>query len=44
MSKLKFLEEEDDSPTKQGLGMYSGENEYVAFFEQCSCTGQVWYF
>ncbi|CAK8695850.1 unnamed protein product [Clavelina lepadiformis] len=40
-AKLEFEEDESGNPTKQGLGMYSGEDEYVTFSEPCSCTGQV---
>uniref|UniRef100_H2ZKB3 AAA+ ATPase domain-containing protein n=1 Tax=Ciona savignyi TaxID=51511 RepID=H2ZKB3_CIOSA len=41
MSKLKFEEEEGGEASKSALGMYSTEDEYVAFGELCHCTGQV---
>ena len=40
MAQLKFLEEEGQ-PTKQAIGMYSKDGEYVGFDEPCMCVGQV---
>ncbi|XP_063098488.1 dynein axonemal heavy chain 9 isoform X2 [Cavia porcellus] len=41
MAKLQFQLDASDSPTKISLGMYSKEEEYVAFSEPCDCSGQV---
>ncbi len=41
MAKLKFQKDDDDNDTKVALGMYSKENEFVEFKEECECTGQV---
>ncbi|XP_030063865.1 dynein axonemal heavy chain 9 [Microcaecilia unicolor] len=41
MAKMKFQEDTDGTQSKMGLGMYSKEDEYVAFSEPCDCSGQV---
>ena len=41
MAKLKFKEDEDGQPTKEAVGMYSKDGEYVDFDEPCKCVGQV---
>ena len=38
---LKFKLDGNDEPTKLAVGMYSGENEYVPFPEDCVCDGPV---
>ncbi|XP_026855443.2 LOW QUALITY PROTEIN: dynein heavy chain 9, axonemal [Electrophorus electricus] len=40
-AKMKFESDADGQPTKTGLGMFSKEEEYVAFSRPCDCTGQV---
>lgn len=41
MTKLKFIMDDENEPTKEAEGMYSKEGEYVAFGSTCSCVGQV---
>ena len=41
MAKLKFKEDSDGKPTKEAVGMYSKDGEYVDFDEPCKCVGQV---
>ncbi|XP_069339362.1 dynein axonemal heavy chain 9 [Eulemur rufifrons] len=41
MAKMQFLLDAGEKPTKTSLGMYSKEEEYVAFSEPCDCSGQV---
>ncbi|KAM4663589.1 dynein axonemal heavy chain 17 [Discoglossus pictus] len=41
LSKLEFKLDSDKKLMKIALAMYSKENEYVAFDEECDCTGQV---
>ena len=41
MAKLKFKDDDDGNPTKEALGMYSKEGEYVDFDKTCDCSGQV---
>ena len=41
MAKLKFKEDADGQPTKEAVGMYSKDGEYVDFDESCKCVGQV---
>jgi len=41
VANLKFTLNEDEQPTKEAIGMYSKENEYVAFNQTCDCSGQV---
>ena len=41
MAKLKFKEDEKGEPTKEAVGMYSKDGEYVDFDEPCKCVGQV---
>ena len=41
MAKLKFKEDADGKPTKEAVGMYSKDGEYVNFDEPCKCVGQV---
>ncbi|XP_071813348.1 dynein beta chain, ciliary-like isoform X2 [Apostichopus japonicus] len=41
MAKLEFTKDDDDNDTKDALGMYSKEGEYVDFDETCECSGQV---
>ena len=41
MAKLKFKEDEGGQPTKEALGMYSKDGEYVDFAKPCKCVGQV---
>ncbi|KAL0038617.1 hypothetical protein WJX79_000048 [Trebouxia sp. C0005] len=38
---LEFRKDEAGDPSKGAIGMYSGEGEYVAFAEECSCDGPV---
>lgn len=38
---MQFQLDASGQPTKISLGMYSKEEEYVAFSEPCSCNGQV---
>ena len=40
MAQLKFLEE-DGQPTKEAIGMFSKDGEYVTFDKPCMCVGQV---
>ncbi|XP_071797739.1 dynein beta chain, ciliary isoform X1 [Asterias amurensis] len=40
-AKLKFKQDDDDNDTKEALGMYSKEGEYVEFDSPCECSGQV---
>ena len=42
MAKLKFKEDGDGKPTKEAVGMYSKDGEYVDFDEPCKCVGQVY--
>ncbi|XP_064351341.1 dynein axonemal heavy chain 9 [Camelus dromedarius] len=41
MAKMQFQLDASGKPTKISLGMYSKEEEYVAFSEPCDCSGQV---
>ena len=41
MADLKFEQDGDDNDTKNALGMYSKDSEYVDFPEICDCNGQV---
>ncbi|XP_040604816.1 dynein heavy chain 9, axonemal isoform X6 [Mesocricetus auratus] len=41
MAKMQFQLDASKNPTKTSLGMYSKEEEYVAFREPCDCSGQV---
>ncbi|XP_007946239.1 dynein axonemal heavy chain 9 [Orycteropus afer afer] len=41
MAKMQFQLDDSKKPTKISLGMYSKEEEYVAFSEPCHCDGQV---
>ena len=41
MASLKFEKDDDDNNTKNALGMYSKDDEYVDFPEICDCNGQV---
>lgn len=41
MAKLKFKMDENDKPTKEAIGMYSKDGEYVDFDKPCECVGQV---
>ncbi|XP_047143157.1 dynein beta chain, ciliary isoform X1 [Hydra vulgaris] len=41
MSTLEFTKDNDGVQTKQAIGMYSKENEYVKFNKPFMCTGQV---
>lgn len=41
MAKMQFQLDASQNPTKTSLGMYSKEEEYVAFSEACDCSGQV---
>ena len=41
MAKLKFVDDADGNPTKEAVGMYSKEGEYVDFDKPCDCSGQV---
>ena len=41
VANLKFTLNEDEQATKEAIGMYSKENEYVAFNHPCDCSGQV---
>lgn len=41
MSTLEFKKDDEGNPTKEAVGMYSKENEYVVFKKPFMCTGQV---
>ncbi|CAN9508871.1 unnamed protein product [Ophioblennius macclurei] len=42
MAKMRFRADgEGSAPSKTGMGMYSKEEEYVAFNQPCDCDGQV---
>ena len=41
IANLEFIKAEDGSPTKNAIGMYSGEGEYVAFDQEFQCEGPV---
>ena len=41
LCKLKFRLDADGKPLRFGLGMYSKEDEYVAFDRECDLSGQV---
>ncbi|XP_053528697.1 dynein axonemal heavy chain 9 isoform X1 [Artibeus jamaicensis] len=41
MAKMQFHLDTSEQPTKISVGMYSKENEYVAFSKPCDCSGQV---
>ena len=34
--------DENEKPTKEAVGMYSKDGEYVDFDKPCQCVGQVW--
>ncbi|KAG7506656.1 dynein heavy chain 9, axonemal [Solea senegalensis] len=40
-AKMRFEADREGNPSKTGLGMYSKEDEYVAFDQPCDCSGQV---
>ncbi|XP_055450236.1 dynein axonemal heavy chain 9 [Psammomys obesus] len=41
IAKMQLQLDATQNPTKTSLGMYSKEEEYVAFSEPCDCSGQV---
>ncbi|KAL4676954.1 hypothetical protein H8957_008548 [Semnopithecus entellus] len=41
LCKLKFQLDANDKPLKVGLGMYSKEDEYMVFDQECDLSGQV---
>ncbi|XP_055973719.1 dynein axonemal heavy chain 9 [Sorex fumeus] len=41
IAKMQFQQDTSEKPSKISLGMYSKEEEYVAFSEPCDCSGQV---
>ena len=41
MAKMCFEKDGEGKATDTGLGMYSKEEEYVAFNQPCDCSGQV---
>lgn len=41
MAQLKFVMDEEQKPTKEAVGMYSKDGEYVDFDKSCMCVGQV---
>ncbi len=41
MASLKFEEDESGNPTRNAVGMYSKDKEYVDFDQPCECIGQV---
>lgn len=41
LCKLKFHLDASGKPLKFGLGMYSKEDEYVDFDQECDLSGQV---
>lgn len=41
LCKLKFQLDEQEKPLKMGLGMYSKEDEYMDFDQECDLSGQV---
>ncbi|XP_072167681.1 dynein beta chain, ciliary [Diadema setosum] len=40
-AKMKFKQDDEGNDTKEALGMYSKEGEYVDFDKVCECNGQV---
>lgn len=41
LCKLKFRLDASEKPMKSGLGMYSKEEEYMDFDQECDLSGQV---
>ena len=41
MGKLEFAQDPEGKPTKECIGMYSREGEYVPFNKPCDCSGPV---
>jgi dynein heavy chain len=41
MAKLKFKEDDEGNVTKDAIGMFSREGEFVDFQDVCDCSGQV---
>ena len=41
MARLEFKKGDNGEPTKVAVGMYSQQDEYVAFIKDCECTGPV---
>ena len=41
LNNLEFTRDDAGAPTKNAIGMYSKEQEYVRFDGECSCDGQV---
>ena len=41
MAKLNFKDDDEGNPSKEALGLYSKEGEYVDFDKSCDCNGQV---
>lgn len=41
MAQLKFHKDENEQPTKEAMGMWSKDGEYVDFDKPCICAGQV---
>lgn len=41
MASLKFEEDASGEPTRNAVGMYSKDKEYVDFDAPCACVGQV---
>jgi dynein heavy chain len=41
MARLEFQKGANGEPTKTAIGMYSQQDEYVAFIKECECSGPV---
>ena len=41
MANLKFIMDSSKKPSKEAVGMYSKDGEYVNFSKSCHCVGQV---
>ena len=44
MAKLKFKQDSDGNDTKEALGMWSKDGEYVDLDQACDLGGQVRFF
>lgn len=41
VAKMRFEVDGEGTCSRTGVGMFSREDEYVAFSRSCQCTGQV---
>ncbi|KAJ3096963.1 hypothetical protein HDU97_005410 [Phlyctochytrium planicorne] len=41
IARLEFELDDKGEPTKTAIGMFSQQDEYVAFIDKCECTGPV---